>query len=140
MSLEGTLRLPTPEQPVECADTELILGMLANGMPLMLLPDLAWPGVIAVELPRSRPAPGATVGSAGTTGPVAIIGGTPAARARAEHVGRHAGAAAPENAEERASTCPDSQSGRHRLPLHDRHAADDYARGEGDFSAGQRAC
>jgi hypothetical protein len=122
-SLEGILGLPTPQQPAECADAELVLRMLARRVPLLLLPDLAWPGRIPME-----PAP--TNSSAAVTGPIAIVGGT--STVRPDPVGRHAGAAAPdEAAPERAAP------GRHRRDLPERQA---MGRHEGDFPAGKQAC
>jgi hypothetical protein len=72
-SLEDILFAPVPEHPTECAASVLILRMLANGVPLLLLPDVAWPG----RIPADREE---TVTSATVTGPIGIVGGTSAAR------------------------------------------------------------
>jgi hypothetical protein len=68
-SLDGILLLPVPEHPAECADAAVVLRLLASGVPLLLLPDLAWPGRISTE-------PEHMVTSAAVTGPIGIVGGS----------------------------------------------------------------
>jgi hypothetical protein len=58
------------------------MGMLARREPLLLLPDLAWPGPIPAEYPAAAAAPVVAVlsaavsppVSAATTGPIDLVG------------------------------------------------------------------
>jgi hypothetical protein len=142
----GTLRLPAPEQPAG-----LILRMLARGVPLMLFPDLAWPGRIPADLPAPLAPPVTTVRSAGTTGPIVIVGGTSAGTAAPQPAGQRLAApepagqrlAAPEPAEEEAPAYPgrpDRPGDGPALTRPDRLATGDAPRHEADFSAGREAC
>jgi hypothetical protein len=63
-----------PDSPAEHTDVDVVFCMLARRIPFMLLPDLAWPGRIPMDL----------VSSASTTGPIGIVGGT-AMEPSAEH-------------------------------------------------------
>jgi hypothetical protein len=67
-SLDAVLLRPLPEHPAECADAATVLRLLASGVPLLLLPDLAWPG-------RIPAGPEQTVPFATITGPIGIVGG-----------------------------------------------------------------
>jgi hypothetical protein len=122
-------------EPLQKPDSQLVMSLLAKGLPLMLLPDLAWPGRIPSAPAESAPglrtdATAARIRERAKLAAVTKVVRTEATRRSlvsqpsgvpgrlAADRGRHAGVAAADEGRAEAS----GPAGRHRKRARGRHA------------------